>query len=81
MSASSLKFIDSKSVNLFLDRKDLIDFLEKGLKNFSRKFTGEDGGVVQPVRTAVDVKEYGGYDKTFEILILTKHSCYFVLIE
>eukprot|EP00795_Rhopilema_esculentum_P009324 gene9324-17024_t len=42
------------------NRKDLIDFIEKGLKNFSGKFPGDDGGVVQPVRTAVDVKEYGG---------------------
>lgn len=56
--SESLPFISSEQVESLLNWKELLGRLEKALENFS---LGEDGGVVQPVRSVVPVEKHHGY--------------------
>ncbi|XP_070580654.1 ketimine reductase mu-crystallin-like isoform X2 [Ptychodera flava] len=51
------KYITMESVRQVLKMADLIPVIEKAMGDFSK---GEEGGVVQPVRTVVPVKEHNG---------------------
>ena len=55
MAGKSVKFVDGDEVEKSMDHEKLISCLEKGFQNFSKA-----SGVVQPVRTAVEVKEHNG---------------------
>ena len=50
------KYIDSSRVKEVLKYEDLFPVIEEALLNFS---TRESGGIVQPVRTAVQVEDHG----------------------
>ncbi|XP_070580653.1 ketimine reductase mu-crystallin-like isoform X1 [Ptychodera flava] len=52
------KYITMESVRQVLKMADLIPVIEKAMGDFSK---GEEGGVVQPVRTVVPVKEHNGF--------------------
>lgn len=56
MAGKSLEFIGKDDVEEYLNHNELIVSLEKGFVNFSAH-----NGVVQPVRTAVEVNEHKGY--------------------
>ncbi|XP_070580655.1 ketimine reductase mu-crystallin-like [Ptychodera flava] len=51
-------YIGMESVRQVLKMEDLIPVIEKAMGNFSK---GEEGGVVQPVRAVVPVKEHKGF--------------------
>jgi len=55
MAGKSLRFVDGSQVEKSMDHRKLISSLEQGFQNFSTR-----SGVVQPVRTAVEVKEHNG---------------------
>eukprot|EP00794_Sanderia_malayensis_P009105 gene9105-10078_t len=57
MDGGSIRFIDAHSVEKHLNLEELILKLEKGFANFSSK----NSDVVQPVRSAVEVKEHSGF--------------------
>lgn len=50
------KYIDACRVKQVLKYEDLIPVIEEALVNFSAR---ESGGIVQPVRTAVQVEDRG----------------------
>ena len=50
------KYIDASRVKEVLKYEDLIPVIEGALVNFSAR---ESGGIVQPVRTAVQVEDRG----------------------
>ena len=50
-------FISANDVNELLDQKELFDNLEVAFGNFSR---GPDGGVIQPVRSVIEVSRHKG---------------------
>lgn len=55
MEGKAIKFYNGDEVEKRMDHDELINSLEKGFVNFSNNH-----GVVQPVRTAVEVKEHNG---------------------
>ena len=55
MAGRSVRFVDGNAVEKSMDLDKLIDSLDKGFQNFSAH-----SGVVQPVRTAVEIKEHNG---------------------
>ena len=59
-SSSSLPFvyISGDEVRELVSMSDLIEEVSRGLQWFS---AGEEGGVVQPVRSVVPVEKYSGY--------------------
>ena len=50
------RYINASRVKQVLKYKDLIPVIEEALKNFSDR---ENGGVVQPMRTSVQVEDRG----------------------
>ena len=50
------KYIDASRVKEVLKYQDLIPIIEEALMNFSAR---ESGGIVQPVRSAVQVEDRG----------------------
>lgn len=59
-STSSLPFvyISGDEVRQLVSMSDLIEEVSRGLQWFS---AGEEGGVIQPVRSVVPVEKYSGY--------------------
>lgn len=55
-SVETPKYISAFRVKEVLKYEDLIPVIEQALVNFS---AGKSGGVVQPVRTAVEVEDRG----------------------
>lgn len=58
--SSSLPFvyISGDEVRQLVSISDLIEEVSRGLQWFS---AGEEGGVIQPVRSVVPVEKYSGY--------------------
>ena len=54
----SLVLIDGDEVEKYLDFKMLFSALESAFVNFSK---GPEGGIVQPIRSVVNVDQHGGY--------------------
>ncbi|XP_002737854.1 ketimine reductase mu-crystallin-like [Saccoglossus kowalevskii] len=52
------KYIEADDVKRILKMTDLIPIIEKAMGDFSK---GEDGGVVQPVRSIIPVEKHGGF--------------------
>lgn len=50
-------YVSGERVKELIGMKDVIEVVEKGLSAFS---AGADGGVVQPVRSVVSVRDHGG---------------------
>ena len=57
MATKSPQFVDAEAVEKNMDLEKLITALEGGFASFS---AGPNSGVVQPVRSAVEVKEHNG---------------------
>ena len=57
MSATPPKFIPAEEVEKYLDPKELLTVIETAFGNYSM---GPDGGVVQPVRTVINVEKHKG---------------------
>lgn len=55
--SAALKIISAEEVDDLLNPTELLDAIETALGNFS---LGEDGGVVQPVRSVVPVDKHHG---------------------
>lgn len=55
--SANLKIISADEVESLLNPTELLDAIETALGNFS---LGEDGGVVQPVRSIVPVDKHHG---------------------
>ena len=55
MACTSVKFVDADAVEKSMDLDKLISSLEKAFQNFSAR-----SGIVQPVRTTVEIKEHNG---------------------
>ena len=55
MAGMSVRFVDGNAVEKSMDHDKLISSLERGFQNFSGHY-----GVVQPVRTTVEIKEHNG---------------------
>ena len=51
------KYISAEEVNKLVDQEELLAALENAFGNFSR---GPDGGVVQPVRSIIEVTQHKG---------------------
>jgi len=58
MSASPPKFICAEEVEKHLDAKELLTVIETAFGNYSM---GPDGGVIQPVRTVINVEKHKGF--------------------
>lgn len=70
-------YISAADVERLVSMKDLVDAITNAFAQFS---AGEKGGVVQPVRTSIPIKDHDGYTKKNNIIFMTLMCTLFSLL-